>query len=70
MAANQGGLHACGRETYGHSMIISPWGKVVKELQYGEGSIKCEFNQQLLTKVRQKMPLANHNRFSSSFRQK
>ncbi|WP_019616307.1 carbon-nitrogen hydrolase family protein [Psychromonas ossibalaenae] len=70
VAANQGGVHACGRETYGHSMIISPWGEVHKELQYGEGSIKCEFNQQLLNKVRQKMPLVNHNRFSSSFRRK
>ncbi|WP_028863368.1 carbon-nitrogen hydrolase family protein [Psychromonas aquimarina] len=70
VAANQGGLHPCGRETYGHSMIISPWGEVVKELQYGEGSIKCEFNQQLLNKVRQKMPLVSHNRFSSSFRRK
>ncbi len=37
IAANQGGLHANGRSTYGHSMIVGPWGDVVSKIESGEG---------------------------------
>ena len=66
IAANQGGLHPCGRETFGHSMIISPWGEVLSQLQLGEGVIQAAFEKQLVEKVRQTMPVALHNRFTNS----
>jgi predicted amidohydrolase len=63
VAANQGGVNSDGRETFGHSMIISPWGEVLTQLQYGEGVIAAGFNKSLLEEVRQAMPVIQHNRF-------
>ena len=63
IAANQGGEHQCGRQTYGHSMIISPWGEVLKQLQYGEGCIQYPFEKSSLQKIRLTMPILAHNRF-------
>ena len=68
VAANQGGLHPFGRETYGHSMIISPWGEVLSELQFGEGVIQGVFDKSLLKEVREAMPVAAHNRFIYSLK--
>lgn len=68
IAANQGGLHPCGRETFGHSVIISPWGELLTELQTGEGVISAAFVKTLLDKVRQSMPVIAHNRFSYSLK--
>ena len=66
IAANQGGEHLSGRETFGHSMIISPWGEVLSQLQFGEGVIQAPFEGALLEEVRQAMPVALHNRFIHS----
>jgi predicted amidohydrolase len=66
IAANQGGTHSCGRETFGHSMIISPWGEVLSQLQFGEGVIQAAFDKSLVKEVRQTMPVALHNRFIHS----
>jgi deaminated glutathione amidase len=67
IAANQGGVHQCGRETYGHSMIISPWGEVLKQLEYGEGSIQYTFEKSQIEKIRQAMPILEHNRFTTLY---
>lgn len=66
IAANQGGVHPCGRQTYGHSMIISPWGTVIKEIKLGEGNIQCKFEGTLLNEIRLAMPVLQHNRFISN----
>lgn len=63
VAANQGGEHQGGRQTYGHSSIISPWGEVLNQLQYGEGSIQTPFEKSSLEKIRLAMPILEHNRF-------
>ncbi|MBX3532287.1 MAG: carbon-nitrogen hydrolase family protein [Rhizobiaceae bacterium] len=39
IAAAQGGLHEDGRETYGHSMIVDPWGRIVAEADHDEPAV-------------------------------
>lgn len=57
IAAGQEGIHENGRETWGHSMIISPWGEVLTSLEQGEGYISTKFLPKEITKVRTSMPL-------------
>ena len=40
VAANQGGVHDNGRETFGHSCVISPWGEIIAEIPSGGGLIR------------------------------
>ncbi|GGW84016.1 carbon-nitrogen hydrolase family protein [Alteromonas halophila] len=67
VAANQTGEHANGRRTYGHSLIISPWGDTLAELPTETGSIQasCDLNDRQALKA--KMPVMQHNRFRSDF---
>ena len=39
VAAAQGGRHEDGRETYGHSMIVDPWGRIVAEADHDEPAV-------------------------------
>jgi predicted amidohydrolase len=64
IAAGQTGKHANGRETWGHSMIVSPWGEILACLPEGEGSITVEYDPKALTKIRQAMPVLEHNQFT------
>lgn len=65
VAANQGGTHACGRKTYGHSMLISPWGEILFELDINKGFAKATFSKTVIDTLRTSMPVVTHNRFSS-----
>lgn len=65
VAAGQEGVHVNGRETWGHSMIISPWGEVLAHQDTGNGIISAQYNEQELLKVRAAMPVAAHNRFNN-----
>ena len=55
-APAQGGRHYNGRETYGHSMIISPDGKILKELKKKEGVITTLINPNLPKRLRSIIP--------------
>jgi len=57
VAAGQEGVHENGRETWGHSMIINPWGEIEKTIATGEGFITVEFKKEEITRIRQSMPL-------------
>ncbi len=61
LAAAQGGQHGK-RETYGHSMIIDPWGKVLEEMQLGVGCSSAVIDLDYVEQVRQRMPIAQHRR--------
>ncbi|MCL9775116.1 carbon-nitrogen hydrolase family protein [Vibrio methylphosphonaticus] len=63
VAANQCGTHPCGRETWGHSMVISPWGEVQGQLEGQVGTIIADLNFDVVHEVRQTMPVAKHIRF-------
>jgi predicted amidohydrolase len=57
VAAAQGGLHDDGRETYGHSLIIDPWGRIVAEAKGDEpGVIIAEIDPAASVAARKKIP--------------
>lgn len=64
VAANQGGRHFNGRETWGESMIVNPWGEVVSKLVKGEGIIVQALDLARLQEIRAKMPMAQHRRIA------
>ena len=59
IAAGQEGVHENGRETWGHSMIISPWGEILACLEEGEGIITSDFIPQEIKRIRTSMPLVH-----------
>lgn len=63
LAPAQTGTHANGRQTYGHSLIIDPWGQVLADAGTEPGMISVRIDLQEVAKVRHKMPLAMHNQF-------
>ncbi|MDF2179122.1 carbon-nitrogen hydrolase family protein [Aliiglaciecola sp. CAU 1673] len=65
VAPNQGGVHANGRETYGHSAILSPWGETLALIEEGPGMIMATTEPGELARIRQSMPVAQHNQFRS-----
>lgn len=59
IGAGQGGTHTNGRETYGHSLIIDPWGEILaKKEDITPGIIYAEINLDHLYKVRQAIPFS------------
>ena len=61
VAPAQGGLHPTGRRTYGHSMIVDPWGDVLALRAEGEGIVLAEMDRDRVREVRDTLP-ANLNR--------
>lgn len=62
IAANQGGFHLNGRETYGHSMIVDPWGVVLASQAQGAGVVMAEYDRDRLEKVRAAFPALEHTK--------
>jgi len=62
IAANQGGVHNNGRATYGHSMIVDPWGKVLSELSVKEGIATGTLKKSTLINIRTSLPAIQHRR--------
>jgi nitrilase len=56
VAPAQGGRHASGRLTYGHTMIVDPWGEVLAEQAEGEGLVLAEIDPARIKKVRGELP--------------
>lgn len=71
LAAAQGGLHENGRRTYGHSMIVDPWGQIVAQKDDDEpGLIFTEIDPAKVEEARARVPaLANRRRYSLSVNQ-
>ena len=66
VAAAQGGSHPNGRATYGHSLVVDPWGRVVAELDHDEpGVLVAEIAQAEVAEARRRVPaLANARDFA------
>jgi predicted amidohydrolase len=64
VAAAQGGAHEDGRQTYGHSMIVDPWGRVLAEAGTEPGVIVADIDPEMSAAVRKRVPsLANDRPF-------
>jgi nitrilase len=61
IAPAQGGAHASGRRTYGHSMIVDPWGEILAVQAEGEGVVLAEMDSARLAEVQSTLP-AHANR--------
>ena len=64
IAAAQGGYHLNGRETYGDSMIVDPWGAVLQRLPRGPGFIVGDIDFQRQASVRRNFPTISHRRLT------
>jgi nitrilase len=62
VAAGQWGEHAGGRKTYGHSMILGPWGERLAELAAGPGIVCADLDMIRLAELRQRFPTVVHRR--------
>lgn len=60
-AAAQGGVHESGRTTYGHSLIISPWGEILAEAETGPGIILAQIDPAEVDNVRMRIPSLQHS---------
>lgn len=67
IAVGQGGHHACGRETWGHSMVISPWGEIIASLDQDAASLVVDIELEQIESVRAAMPISAHTRFRNQF---
>jgi nitrilase len=62
VAAAQGGTHENGRRTFGHSMVVDPWGKVLNVLPEGEGVVLADLDPARTASVRLQLPALEHRR--------
>ncbi len=62
IAPDQGGYHLNGRETYGHSMIVDPWGTVLNSLSRGPGVVCADVELGRLNNARRNFPSIEHRR--------
>jgi predicted amidohydrolase len=65
IAAAQGGRHEDGRESFGHSLVVDPWGRIIAESDHDEpGLLICEIDLSAVDAARQRIPsLRNEKKF-------
>ena len=66
IAPAQGGAHANGRKTYGHSLIVAPWGEVLAEAGDEPGVITADIDPALSVQARERIPNLQHDRAFTS----
>jgi nitrilase len=62
IASAQGGTHENGRQTWGQSMVIDPWGTVLGQHAVGPGVVVCDIDWTHLQQVRRQLPALQHRR--------
>jgi deaminated glutathione amidase len=60
MAPAQGGLHANGRRTFGHTLIADPWGQVLAMQEMGEGVVMADLDVGRISQIRMQLPALAH----------
>jgi nitrilase len=66
VASGQGGLHENGRETYGNSMVVDPWGTVLARLDARPGVAVAEIDLESQRRRREAFPALSHRRLDSA----
>lgn len=62
IAPAQGGTHANGRKTYGHSLIVNPWGEIIAEAGVDPGVIFADIGMAEVSQARARIPSLTHDR--------
>jgi predicted amidohydrolase len=62
LAAAQGGLHENGRETYGHSLVVDPWGRILAEGGVEPGVVLAQIDPAAVATARGRVPSLQHGR--------
>jgi predicted amidohydrolase len=62
LAAAQGGRHENGRDTFGHSLVVDPWGRIIAEGGTEPGVVMAEIDPAEVAKARSRVPSLNHGR--------
>lgn len=62
IAAAQGGFHIAGRETFGHSMIVDPWGSKLAVRERGNGVVVADIDHDFQSTTRRNFPCLDHRR--------
>ena len=62
LASAQGGTHPHGRVTFGHSLVIDPWGEVLARVETGPGVAIADFDPERLAEVRESLPALKHRK--------
>jgi len=62
LAAAQAGRHESGRETYGHSLIVNPWGEIIAEAGVDPAVIVADIAPSEVAAARQRIPSLQHDR--------
>ena len=62
IASNQGGRHINNRETWGHSMVVSPWGEILATIAQGEGIACADIDLGRLEELRSRFPSLAHRK--------
>jgi predicted amidohydrolase len=63
MAAAQGGMHEVGRATYGHSLVVAPWGEIVAEADGTTTSVTfADIDLAKVAEARGRVPALEHDR--------
>jgi nitrilase len=62
LAPAQGGTHENGRRTWGHSLIVDPWGEVLALQAEGEGVVLAQVDAARIASVRMQLPALAHRR--------
>lgn len=60
VAAAQGGLHDNQRRTWGHAMLVDPWGKLLAERATGPGVVMADLSWDVMTQCRSRLPALEH----------
>jgi nitrilase len=60
LASAQGGVHENNRRTWGHSMVVDPWGKVLVQHDEGAAVITAEVRKESLQSARIQLPALSH----------
>jgi predicted amidohydrolase len=66
IAPAQSGFHPSGRETYGDTMIVDPWGRVLQRLPRGRGNVLADIDLNAQAEVRRNFPALQHRVFAAT----